>query len=779
MHRRILFFLALFAVILTSGFDITYDGKTVKYTTAPIRLFVENIELTNLEMPPVVYNQYILVPAKEAFELLGVVVDWKASTNEIYMSHDNHLLVMAINSTKALLNGQTKEALVTPKIMNDKVMVPMSFVAESLGLGVSWDQSQRIARLSLNSLPTPTPLPTPVPTPVQTATPVPTQVPTYTFSPPLELSPTPPPELGYVYQPPNAMQPPAVTTPIPEPVPMEPIEKILDSKTDVIPSDNPYEIPDETEQKPLEEGQFYIVDKSTQIITEEKRLETTITDIYGPSNIYQQVYLINSNSPMQYVSYFVLFNKKLVVDIKNAQFALPKNEYLMPNSPVISKIRASQFAAAPVKVTRIVFDIQNHTDFMVYLSEDRQTLAVDFGYVEQNLISDVVFETTSENDFIHIKCSTDAVGEMSVLTNPDRVVFDLKLTSVLAQINKEVPGRFAQSIRSANLDEHTIRITIDLKKIADFELINKDGTATIKLSAPTYKSLWYDSTAKTIRIHKFNGLKASDIVHTDNYLRGNYTLTLPGDYSAHLGFGSLNMNDDYLSEVVIQNNPQGKTDLVIKQKRILAYVLTEDDNYIYIKSVMPKEKYSKIVIIDAGHGGSDPGTDGNGLVEKDVNLDNALRLIKIFDADPNIKAYATRLTDVYPDLGDRVEMANIGDLFVSVHVNSGDKNYKAHGIETFYYPHDNDSTIGISNKAFADIVHKNVLAATGALDRKVKNDSIYVVKYSDVPAILVEFGFITNVEEAAKMADPNYRQTFVQGIYQGILETFKVYTPKR
>ncbi len=757
----------------TSGLTISYDGKTETIHQPFIRLFVGNSEVKNLKMPPILLNGQLYVPAQEAFEGLGVILDWKADPKELYLAYQNNLLMMEANSTIGVLNGELIDSGYPMKIVNGKQMVPCNFVAQSLGLVAEYNAEAkqiRLSSLSINTNPTPPPElshQTPVPTspwrpavqptsPGLSTNPLPTPWPT--------VSPTPLPANPTAN---NTNTTPSESNNTPT-LPQSALDQKPSSVTGI------------TNQLPAPEGGgYFITDNSTQVIQDEKRLETTITDIYGPSNIYEQVYMINSNSPMTGISYFVHQNSRLVIDIKNAQFGLSKTEYLM-NSPVVAKIRASQFEVEPVKVTRVVFDIQNSTSFTVSLSEDRQTLHVNFGKVNENLISSIDFKSVGETDFVYIHCSNDFAGNISALTNPDRVVLDLKLSTLKNDINKNVVGKYMTAYHAAMLDEHTVRVVLDLNKLADFELIKGPGLATIKLTAPTYKSMWYDTAKKTIRLQKVDGLSAANILHTDNYLSRSYILTLPGDFSSLLGFGSLQMNDTYLTDMKVRNNAAGKTELVINQKQILAYIISEDENYIYIRAVLPKEKYSKIVIIDPGHGGaSAPGTSGNGLVEKNINLDVGLRLMKILEADASIKAYATRLSDSYPGFGDRVEMANMGDIFISLHCNSGDKNTSVSGIETFYYPHDNDAALGFTTAAFAGVLQKQLIKDLGVIDRKAKKGDLYVVRYPVVPAILIEMGFITNAAEAKKLADPNYQQQVAQSVYQGILQTFLVYKPKR
>jgi N-acetylmuramoyl-L-alanine amidase len=221
--------------------------------------------------------------------------------------------------------------------------------------------------------------------------------------------------------------------------------------------------------------------------------------------------------------------------------------------------------------------------------------------------------------------------------------------------------------------------------------------------------------------------------------------------------------------------------LIFQEKQVLAYNITEDNEYIYIKAVHPKQKYSKIVIIDPGHGGGAPGASANGLVEKNLTLDTSLRLMKLFENDGRIKAYATRLTDVNVDLYRRPTWANsLGDLFVSIHMNAmGGGNTSANGTEVYYYPHSNDSSLGFSGWQLASILQRNLLADLGSVDRKVQTAPFVVIRNTTIPSALVEVGFITNRTEAGKLATPDYRQRAAESIFRSVIEAFNMYTTRR
>ncbi|WP_346930813.1 N-acetylmuramoyl-L-alanine amidase, partial [Clostridium sp.] len=168
------------------------------------------------------------------------------------------------------------------------------------------------------------------------------------------------------------------------------------------------------------------------------------------------------------------------------------------------------------------------------------------------------------------------------------------------------------------------------------------------------------------------------------------------------------------------------------------------------------------VFIDAGHGGSDPGACANGLREKDLTLSIALKVQRILQSK-GIEVVMRRTTDTYLDFRDISSVANNSgaDAFTSIHINSATP--AAYGIETWYAPNRMDSM------PLADSVQKQVISSTGAYNRGLKTNDFNVVKYTTMPSVLVECGFISNQSEAIKMNTNSYQELLASGISNGII----------
>ncbi len=210
----------------------------------------------------------------------------------------------------------------------------------------------------------------------------------------------------------------------------------------------------------------------------------------------------------------------------------------------------------------------------------------------------------------------------------------------------------------------------------------------------------------------------------------------------------------------------------------------------------------RTVIIDPGHGGRDPGTMHNGVVEQDVNLDIAKRLKTILEK-LGYKVHMTRTGNTWVSLSERVNFSKRkkGDLFVSIHVNASE-NTSISGPETYILDFARSSSVSrlamvenadsgrlgdmdkilteiltgartTESRRLAERVQKYMLSAlkkggVSARDGGVKGAPFFVLVGSSMPSILVEVGYCTNKTEASRLKTSKYRQNLAQGMANGI-----------
>ena len=192
-------------------------------------------------------------------------------------------------------------------------------------------------------------------------------------------------------------------------------------------------------------------------------------------------------------------------------------------------------------------------------------------------------------------------------------------------------------------------------------------------------------------------------------------------------------------------------------------------------NVSKEEKKAKkdqvVIVVDPGHGGEDPGKVGvNDVLEKDLNLQIAKKVKKLLE-EAGIKIVMTRTNDKVPDakkedLNQRVQLINETKptLALCIHQNSY-PDAKIKGAQVFYH------TITPEAEDVATIVQERLRTVDPTNTRQIKeNDTYFMLKNCQVPTIIVECGFLTNPEEAAKLTQEEYQDQIAQAICEGVVK---------
>ena len=178
-----------------------------------------------------------------------------------------------------------------------------------------------------------------------------------------------------------------------------------------------------------------------------------------------------------------------------------------------------------------------------------------------------------------------------------------------------------------------------------------------------------------------------------------------------------------------------------------------------------------MLLLDAGHGGSDPGASGNGLKEKNLTLTIMQKVANYLDGS-GIKVYVTRNSDTYPTNSSRAQSANaIADAMVSIHMNSGSA--VANGTEVLYKNHSNDTGSKLTSLKLAQLIQNSIVSATGNTNRGTKlRTDLLILNTTTVPAVIVETVFISNPGDALKISQEDYQNKVAKAIADAIEEAF-------
>ncbi len=271
-------------------------------------------------------------------------------------------------------------------------------------------------------------------------------------------------------------------------------------------------------------------------------------------------------------------------------------------------------------------------------------------------------------------------------------------------------------------------------------------------------------------------------------------------------------NDDKKDNKTDEDN-KNQGDLKNEQDNSTPVQKEKETFYSYAQAKMVDFKVISFIVIDAGHGGDDPGAIGSNVYEKDINLKAALKLKSILSAKfPYLSIYLTREKDTKLTLEERVKLANKylaetkTGIFISLHSNANPYSNKKSGIEVYYLDYDiidekikdlvkyENKEVGESllNNIINRLLNEQLIFESSKLAsycfNNIKNNvkdinasfvkgaPFYVLAYSEMPAILIEMGYITNPNDVKIMLSDNYINLLGYSISLGIEQFIKEYT---
>lgn len=171
----------------------------------------------------------------------------------------------------------------------------------------------------------------------------------------------------------------------------------------------------------------------------------------------------------------------------------------------------------------------------------------------------------------------------------------------------------------------------------------------------------------------------------------------------------------------------------------------------------------KTIVLDAGHGGTDPGAQRSGIQEKELTFQITNQLRKRLMA-MGAKVIMTRSDDSFVSLEDRVKITNASqaDLFVSIHINALESSSAIYGVETYYQTE--------QSRSLATAIHKQLVDGLAVPDRNVRKARFYVINHTAVPAILAEVGYISNPKERDNLGTTEYQVKISDAVSTGIVQ---------
>lgn len=406
------------------------------------------------------------------------------------------------------------------------------------------------------------------------------------------------------------------------------------------------------------------------------------------------------------------------------------------------------------------------------LSADSCTLYVK---IYRNFINTVTAGISSGNQFLQINGMKDLKVNLSESGNIVTLQFPATVNGI--GDNTIQPG--LSSIKSV-----TSSSTGNIAVIT-FE---KNGTYNVEQNGSTYRIVFDSQNAGySIKFSLPGGLSYSDVTTEDQYYKNRILIKLPGDQTSYFTQNPVQWSSNVINSLglLVEN---GMTEIVIDTAMLQGFKLTDLGNgKVGVTLGNPRDIYKNIVVLDAGHGGTDPGAvrslNGKTIYEKDLNYKIMYQLTRqYFDSpDSEVKAYYSRYDDTLVNLYGRAAFSDLvgADMFVSLHMNANTST-SPKGTEIYYYaPNTSVNSAGLNSKALATFVLDALTSKIGTQKRYISSQNLVVTRENNVPAILIELGFMSNKSDLTLLTDSNFQEDAAYAIYQSICEVFDAYPTGR
>ena len=376
------------------------------------------------------------------------------------------------------------------------------------------------------------------------------------------------------------------------------------------------------------------------------------------------------------------------------------------------------------------------------------------------IIENVAFKKGGEYDCLSMTSSGKTSVRTMILKEPTRMVFDIQNAS-LAVKNSNFEGKAIEKVRYGN-HENYVRIVAENKNLPRYIFTDVNGYTELKLYSEK-KNFDYSGLSE----YKFvfsDGVNVKYVSESGNVLVFETDKTLESE--------TVEIGDVLIDSVTVS----GKK-VAVKLLKNAEFTVNGNILIFNVKEETKKENVnnSGIIVLDAGHGGRDPGTlgyDESGKIiianEKDMNLAITLIVYEMLMAQ-NVKVILTRSEDIYLELKERSDIANKynAEFFVSIHNNSiPNPDYK--GSMVLY------SLNSPGGKKLADNILREMTKSAKTENKGLRDGTnMYVIRNTAMPAVIVECGCLTNAEELENLMDIDFLYRLAEGIAEGILITLE------
>ncbi len=269
------------------------------------------------------------------------------------------------------------------------------------------------------------------------------------------------------------------------------------------------------------------------------------------------------------------------------------------------------------------------------------------------------------------------------------------------------------------------------------------------------------------------GTTESDVTIENDYMNKTLIISSQKANAAFYHGKNLDGNSKHIQAVYYDTQEQ-VTKIYLVLDELCEYHISYHLDELRLSLTPVHEMYDKVMVVDAGHGGTSTGSVSYGISEKDVALGVVDKLKRMLD-QTDIKVYYTRIGDLDVEEQQRTGIVKEAqaDLYLSIHTNADAKSHVTTGIMT-YYDHMNADN-GLTGEILAECLQQSVVKMTGGNDQGIIEDTgnIELLYSLGIPSAMMEVGYLTNKQEAMQLASDAYQEKIARGLYDGIVKTYQ------
>lgn len=563
---------------------------------------------------------------------------------------------------------------------------------------------------------------------------------------------------------------------------------------------------------------------------------------------------ITTKSPLYDYKYYSLNEpNRLVIDLQNSKFGISTSQQTI-NYSVLQKVR---FGSHENNLSKIVLDVDKIDEYSVAQSKDR--LTTYFALTSNFVIPD---DSTQEKDYTLVASIGNTIYIPEIKDNdsknenddnksgdndnentkdddktltPEQIAKLAKVTSVVYSPTNEVtkikidgnyefetvklddPKKFAIDIKGARLEvdgpteiepknnnivkirfaqnkDDVVRIVFDLNEKANANVKERSDYLQVYFDEIKVKNVVYEAFDKYATLTLKN-VKKSIFSSTESTRYNRLTLSFSSS-RFKTESESIESDDKFVKDIEVKAskvviNFAGETIYDMKQ--------VGNDVVITISYDKNNEKKKFVILLDAGHGGKDPGacygsTEAERHLpenqEKTYTLAVMLKIKELLEDEDDIEIRTSRTTDVFIDRQGRIDYVlnnEDADMLVSIHINSAATKAYSGTMVLYYNKPGEQKDYGITSKELASLIKNNIVEDTGLIDKGVVNrKDIWILEQNsagqiseaageerpvtNLPAVLCELCFISNDNDHERLMDEDFQDAAANAIYKGILE---------